>query len=208
MRMCECGSPVFSTDKITRIGYCKAHSYKRTDTDKRSIVQKAISKSKAQPTASLKSKIRTLHSSEENREMVEANKVHKAEMDLFWMNAEKEIAAYPYCSECGEFIPDKKWDFKTSAYIETKEYYRAATAHVLPKRQTFGFPSVASNLDNFLILSASCGCHDFYDRSWEDASQMRIFPLAIEKFKKLYPHIAKSELKNLPEVFRQEIEPK
>lgn len=67
--MCECGNPVFGSDKITRIGYCKSCQYKRTDLDRRSIVQKAMAKSKEQPSSSLKSKIRTLHSSEENREM-------------------------------------------------------------------------------------------------------------------------------------------
>lgn len=44
MRMCECGSPVWGTDKNTRIGYCKSHQYKRTDLDRRSIVQKAMDK--------------------------------------------------------------------------------------------------------------------------------------------------------------------
>lgn len=58
MRFCFCNQPVFSTDKNTRIGYCKSHSYMRTDTDKRSITQRAISKGK--PSAQLVSKVRNL----------------------------------------------------------------------------------------------------------------------------------------------------
>lgn len=72
MRFCEspnCNQPVFGTCKKSRKGYCKSHQSMREDFDRRSIVQKAMAKSKAQPSSSLKSKIRTLHSSEENRGM-------------------------------------------------------------------------------------------------------------------------------------------
>lgn len=123
---------------------------------------------------------------------IKAGKDYQA-LELFFKNAAKEIAFMPQCAECGAFIP--------------KSFYRAATAHVLPKRKEYGFPSVADNFNNWLKLGSGCGCHQRYDRSWEDAAQMKIFPLAIEKFKILYPLIDKKELKNLPEVFLQEIEP-
>jgi len=115
----------------------------------------------------------------------------KAEMDLFWLTAEKELAAHPYCMECGEFIPPA--------------FYRAATAHVLPKRKEYGFPSVAANLLNKIFLGAGCGCHNLYDNTWEDAAKMKVFPLAVSIFKKLYPFIHPSERKNIPEVFLQEL---
>lgn len=190
MRFCafgNCQSPVFGTDKITRIGYCKMHQSKRTDLDRRSIVQKAMAKQKGKV---------------ENKE---PDKVKDAEMELFWLSAIKKIRENPYCENCGTWIPDKRRN-KDNELVDTTDFYRAASAHVLPKREIYGFPSVASNLDNLLILSASCGCHGRYDKSWEDAVTMKVFPKAIEIFKKLYPHIAKSELKNLPEVFLQEIE--
>jgi hypothetical protein len=47
MRTCEfgnCGYPVFSTDKKTRIGYCKMHQRLRTDLDRRTSAQKIIAK--------------------------------------------------------------------------------------------------------------------------------------------------------------------
>lgn len=165
---------------------------------------KQISKQKiTQQKRQIESKVRGLLQSDTNLEMAEENKVRKAEMDLFWMTAEREIATHPYCSECGTFIGNKKT--VNGKLVDTKEFYRAATAHVLQKREIYGFPSIAANLDNYIILGAGCGCHFRYDCSWEDAAQMKIFSVAIEKFKKLYPHIALSERKNIPEIFRQEI---
>ena len=160
--------------------------------------QAIIDKNKKRNAARLSAtKLRSLAKVDDgNEEMIEANmgdKVRQAEMDLFWKNAEREISFMPQCMECGAFIP--------------KPFYRAATSHVLPKRKEYGFPSVASNLNNWLRLGSGCGCHQRYDRSWEDAAQMKIFPSAIAKFKILYPLIDKKELKNLPEVFLQEIEP-
>lgn len=47
MRICgECPMPVFATDKITKIGYCKSHQHLRTDTDKRSPYEKHLDKQK------------------------------------------------------------------------------------------------------------------------------------------------------------------
>lgn len=36
-RKCFCGYPVFGTDKLTNIGYCKNHQFKRTDKNKKSF---------------------------------------------------------------------------------------------------------------------------------------------------------------------------
>lgn len=204
----NCDQPSFRTDKLTRKHYCRNHyRYYSTDLSKLSIVQKAIQKHKTAFSDKISpSKPKTIHSPHETEigegrvgsvagigENEELDKVKKAEMDLFWLTAEKELALNPHCAECGAYIP--------------KAYYRAATAHCLSKRKEYGFPSVAANLINKLFLGAGCGCHSRYDRSWEDAAQMKVFPMAIEIFKKLYPLIAKSERKNIPEVFRQEIEP-
>lgn len=96
------------------------------------------------------------------------------------------------CWNCGEKIP--------------KAFARAATAHVLPKRNN-QFPSVKTHPENYLILGAGCGCHNRYDRSWEDAAQMKVWPLAVEKFNIIYPFIAAKEKKNIPEELLQELDP-
>lgn len=131
-------------------------------------------------------------------------KVEEAQMQLYWMSAKKEIAKNPKCQECGALIPEK---IKMVGKNYSLDGYRCATAHVLPKRKEYGFPSVAANLINRLFLGTGCGCHNKYDSSWEKAATMKVWPLAVEIFKKLYPLIAPAERKNIPEVFLQEIEP-
>ena len=113
-------------------------------------------------------------------------KDNKKELEIFFEIAAQELQFKPYCEECGEFIPS--------------DYYRAATAHVIPKRKDFGFPSVATNPINKLFLGAGCGCHSKYDISWESASKMKIWPKAVVIFKKLYKFISESELKNIPDI--------
>lgn len=212
MRLCEhngCSQPVWGTCKQSRKGYCKMHQTDRLDFNRKSITQRAIEKHKTQNKAQIahqKTKpiqSPTLTDIIEIRGVSVANRgkigdlfgedtVKRTEMDLYWLSGAKELAKRPFCMECGNFIPDR--------------YYRSSIAHCLPKRKEYGFPSVEANPINRLFLGTHfCGCHQKYDRSWEDAAQMKIFPLAIEIFKKLYPLIDKSERKNIPEVFRQEI---
>jgi len=97
------------------------------------------------------------------------------------------------CVECGSLINKNVFAFAV-----------CAVAHVLPKRNNL-FPSVATHPDNSLELCAENGCHAKYDKSWDDASQMKCWPLAVEKFIKIYPAIAPGERKHLPDILRQEI---
>lgn len=134
------------------------------------------------------------------------DKIEDAQMSLYWMLAKRELAKNPKCMNCGAFIPEK---IKQIGKKFSLDGYRCATAHVLPKRKEYGFPSVAANPINRLFLGSAiggCGCHDDYDSSWEKASTMKIWPLAVEIFKQLYPLIHPSERKSIPEVFLQEIE--
>lgn len=156
MRTCShygCNDVVFGTDRNTRLGYCRRHQWDRTDIDHRSIIQKAISKNASKNEIS---KVRGLiDNSEENK--------RRYELEVFFKNAAIEIAKNPYCIECGKFIPSK--------------FYRAATAHVMPKST---FLSVATHPKNYLILGASC-CHDKTHRI-DTFSKMKCFPIAIEHF--------------------------
>lgn len=109
----------------------------------------------------------------------------------FFRDAAIELSKHPKCDECGNFIP--------------AIYYRASTAHVLPKRKEFGFPSVESHPLNKIFLGSNCGCHKKYDNTWEEAAQMKIWPKVIVIFQELYPFIHPSEHKNIPDVLRQYI---
>jgi hypothetical protein len=100
------------------------------------------------------------------------------------------------CLECGEPINKSNFTFAIMT-----------VAHVLAKRNN-QFPSVKTNIHNSLELCVTNGCHYKYDRSWEDAATMKVWPLAVEKFKLIYPSIAPNERKHLPDILLQEIEPK
>lgn len=107
--------------------------------------------------------------------------------------------AIPKCMNCGfeaAWLKDEKY----------KKIWKACQAHVLPKRKEYGFPSLAGNLDNHLVLFPSfggtlCGCHGFFDSSWFNATTMEVWPKAVDIFKKLQPLIPKEERKNIPEQF-------
>lgn len=143
------------------------------------------------PDATVSSKVRGLINTDQNKLLKNKAAEDFAALQRYFAEAAKIISMNPYCMECGAFIPEA--------------YYRAASAHVLPKRKEYGFPSVCTMIENLLVLGAGCGCHDKYDRTWEDAATMKVFPKAIEIFKFLYPFIHPSERKNIPEVLRQEI---
>lgn len=160
MRFCEspnCNDPVWGTCKITRKGYCKRHQSLRKDFNRKSIIQRAIEK---------KSKVRTLHQVVKNTMSPEDLK-YIQELELFFDRAAKVIDEDPKCWECGKFIP--------------KKYYRAATAHILPKKI---FKSIATNDLSYLILGAGCGCHGKTHRL-DTFSKMKIFKEAVDRFNQI-----------------------
>lgn len=95
------------------------------------------------------------------------------------------------CWNCGEEI--------------LRPFARAAIAHILPKRKDHGFPSVATQPMNYLILGAGCGCHGHYDRSWGDASKMQIWPEAVRRFRMFAHTIPSEEFTRLPDILKNEI---
>lgn len=104
---------------------------------------------------------------------------HKSDLEKWFDYVATVIRAKPYCQNCGEFIPP--------------QYYRHASAHILPKKI---FPSISTNPLNFIILAANCGCHQEYDRSVEDAAKMPIFKLAVQRFRQ-FEHLITEKHKQL-----------
>ena len=111
----------------------------------------------------------------------------------------------PVCAECGmraDWLLEPQEDpKKAEAY---RLIWRACQAHVLPKKKRYGFPSLANNLNNHIVLFPSwgghlCGCHGFYDSGWFNATTMNIWHKIVETFKSMYPLIPESEKKNIPE---------
>ncbi len=93
--------------------------------------------------------------------------------------------------------------------------WRSCVAHILPKREDFGFPSVAAHPMNYMILfpacSKICACHDIYDTMYEsyanDESRiekftdLKVFPIALKRFKRFKKDIAQDELYRIPQAF-------
>jgi hypothetical protein len=109
----------------------------------------------------------------------------------------------PVCSECGMRAD---W-VKQPGY---EKIWKACQAHVLPKKKSYGFPSIAANIDNHIVLFPSwgghlCGHHGEYDSSWFNATTMKIWPQVVERFRQLYPLISEKERKNIPEQLLKEI---
>jgi hypothetical protein len=116
------------------------------------------------------------------------------DLQLQWYH-DKVNAMTGICMECGCRINKKDFEFAIMT-----------VAHVLPKRKD-QFPSVATHEENSLELCVTNGCHGRYDNSWEDAAQMKVWPLAVKKFLIIYPAIAAKERKHIPDVLMQELEP-
>lgn len=77
----------------------------------------------------------------------------------------------------------------------------AVVAHILPKRENGGCPSVAQDEDNIVYL---CGdCHTNMDNLGEEwIKKMKIFPLLKQRVCLLWDRIADNEKKNVPEYLR------
>lgn len=128
------------------------------------------------------SQVRGLLNSEQNK--LVANQAAK-DIDALqkWFDViAKEIADHPNCWECHSWVK--------------KEYYRAATAHILPKAI---FQSVATHPLNYLILPAHC-CHNKTHRL-DTFSQMKIFPEAVNRFRQ-FQHLITEKHKLLDEFIR------
>lgn len=117
-----------------------------------------------------------------------------------WFTHFMEISE-PVCAECGMRAD---W-LKQPGY---EKLWQACQAHILPKKKNYGFPSLATNLDNHIVLFPSwgghlCGCHGFYDSNWYNATTMKIWDKVVKRFnEKLFAKIPEHEKKNIPEQLR------
>lgn len=90
------------------------------------------------------------------------------------------IKAHPYCRNCDTPIPIDYYAAQNDKTM-VRRLLRSSSAHIFPKSL---FPSVATHPLNHLIIGAGCGCHPTFDHSLDKACEMRIWPLAVERFRK------------------------
>ena len=93
------------------------------------------------------------------------------------------------CEECGNPLP------KGDTWMR-----RAAIAHILPKREEYGFPSVAIHPQNKIFLCIDCHT-DFDNRGREHVLKMKSLPIMKERVKALLPHLTPKELNKVPDYF-------
>lgn len=107
------------------------------------------------------------------------------ELNVFF--ASQLIQVPDECENCGESL----------AYLKRSSMKKAIIAHILPKREKYGFPEVATHPQNRLFL---CGdCHTNFDNKGEDfAVNMKAFPLILERFKEFKHLISEANKQRLP----------
>lgn len=95
------------------------------------------------------------------------------------------------CEECNALLP------KSPDWLR-----RACIAHILPKREIYGFPSVAIHPQNKIFLCPDC--HTNMDNLGVDRIlKMKTLPIMQERVKKLIECLKPAELNKLPEHFKQ-----
>lgn len=181
MRLCSnCHShPVFGTDKLTKLGYCKGCQYKRTDLDRRSITVKGLEKAKKKAGWFDENKV-------EEPEKPKGN----AELQRWFEDRHKEMSGT--CSHCG---------CKTQ---KGEANYKNSIAHILPKAY---FKSVATHEYNFIELCFyGKSCHTNMDNKMLDLTEMNCWDEIVTKFCIMYPSISKEERRRIPSVLMQYID--
>ncbi len=143
-------------------------------------------KERKQIKKSVRSSVRSLVSSEGNKEVKGS-----AELNRWFLDRRKEMTGY--CHHCS--MASCKNDDK---------FFKFSICHILPKAY---FPSIATHPLNFIELCFwNNSCHSQMDNKMLDLTEMACWDEIVTKFCKMFPHIAKTERRRIPEVLLQYIE--
>lgn len=107
-----------------------------------------------------------------------------AELDRWFREIQKSMTGK--CQNCGG---------KTEA---NTKHFKNSIAHILPKAY---FKSVATHPDNYLELCFyGNSCHTNFDNKMIDIIDLHCFDQVIQKFTRIYPHIAAEEKRRIPPI--------
>lgn len=175
-KKCKCGC-----DKWPSLGYNGYYSTHAPQEIKDKVGSKA--KVAARNKANKNALSRKLHA--------EQNIVSGAELNRWFEDRRKEMTGY--CANCnGKSCKDDD------------TYFRFSIAHLLPKAY---FPSVKTHPKNFIELCHfGNGCHSMMDNKMLDLIDMACFDEIVNKVVAIYPSIAVSERRRIPNVLLQYIE--
>jgi hypothetical protein len=122
-----------------------------------------------------------------NKSKVQAEKSyskHSNKLDTWFENRHEEMIGV--CSHCGG---------KTE---KGKSSYKCSVAHILPKAH---FPSIATHPLNFVELCFyGNSCHTNFDNYYLDIEELKCFDEIVSKFTIMYPFIAESERRKIPNI--------
>ena len=122
-----------------------------------------------------------------HRNKVNAGKKHNVEKKAFKKDLNVYFASQilqipPCCEECGDDI--RYWRDKNP---------RMLVAHILPKRKSGGFPSVATHPLNRVFLCPNC--HTNMDNKGKEfVEKMKVYPIMIERLQSFYDAVKEKHL--------------
>lgn len=120
----------------------------------------------------------------------EASDKHNA-LDVWFKARRSEMTGF--CANCGG-----------KSCRDDDKYYKFSIAHLVPKSH---FKSVATHPDNWLELCHfGNSCHTNLDNNMIDLTELSCFDTVIQKFVKIYPHIAQDEKRRIPKILLDYIE--
>jgi hypothetical protein len=225
----NCSNLSFRTDKLTRKHYCSFHwKQYSTDIDKRSISQKALAKGRNN------SKIQYNPVTEESFDGTEMKdylldepllfsepkkyslpKTFKPSREMYneAYDIKKEIKPFVGEGELGKWFMDRRKEMtgvcmhcagKTMAVDkEADSKFHYSVSHILPKSL---FPSVSTHPLNFIELCYyGNSCHKNFDDHQIPINELNCFGIVIERLAKMYPSIAKEELRKIPSILMEYI---
>lgn len=108
----------------------------------------------------------------------------KNKLNVFFAN--QSLSFPKICENCGKNLDN------SSVFAR-----RSQTCHILPKNKNSGFPSVSDHPENKIFMCCFGGCygHAKYDNSDAEVRKgMKVYDIAIERFKSLKNHLNQKEL--------------
>lgn len=114
----------------------------------------------------------------------------KAELSIFFADQLPQIPSR--CENCNTDI---------RSYRANKKFWRSLVAHILPKRENYGFPTVATHPQNRVFLCPDC--HGNYDNLGSYfAVKMECLPIMKERFNSFKHLLSESDLQRVPEYLK------
>ena len=174
-KLCKCGECTMMPT-ISYEGYYHQHAPKEV-LDRLEVKQKRKNAVKKDLT-----KLRVVEvESDDNRSLAK----NYGALDRWFKERRKEMTGI--CQHCGG-----------KSCKDNDQYYKFSIAHLLPKNF---FKSIATHPDNWIELCHfGKSCHANLDNHMIDLIELNCFDTVIQKFTKVYPHIAKDELRRVPPI--------